>query len=265
MKIAEFDYKIIDDDAQIMSKISEPLDLKNDVFEIAEKDIKKCGQALKNLGNYPSVERVRSVIERHEFTDPMEIRDMLLERYLNHSDNNCAFGTRLCSLFCVAYNYIGEDLSDREQMPLIWDAVERANRSFEFEFGGKLSQFDLDKFIDLAAEKNEAYVLSKLMGIDYERAKAIVEEDDRLSSSYQSLKHSVNSYVQEQVEIWIDDLVDHYEHRLIQEVNKLRKELGLDLVKGCESEIQDESEDNLLELFNKNLQKRIEDNQEMQH
>lgn len=246
MNITDYEYKIIDDNV----KTSSPIDLKNDTFIIIEKSIKQCGMSLSALGDYPGVKKVRKVIELHDFNDPLEIKDVLLERYLNHKKTGCTYGTRLAALFCVAYNYVSDDLTDEEQMPLIWEAVERADRKITNEFGEQLSPHYIDNLVSMAAEKNEAYILSKLMNIDYNEAKEIVEEDDNKARAYQNLKRNISQFVQEEIESWVDDLADHFEFKLTQEINKIRNELDLPPLED-EEDIEEikERKDETLELY----------------
>ena len=126
-RIKDYEYIIIND--KTSEKIIEKK--KKSEFSICEKDARECIKALRKLGDYPEIKKVRDVVNLYQFIDPIEIKDVLLESGLNNRETACAFGTRLAALFCVAYNYIGYELPDTEQTPLIWEAVEKANSAFE--------------------------------------------------------------------------------------------------------------------------------------
>ena len=218
-----------------------------DIFEICTKNIDKCGAELKALGDYPEVAKVRQVVEKYQFTDPLEIKDHLLERFLNNTDTPCAFGIRLGAFFCVAYNYIGSELEDEQQLEEIWAATERANDTVNYEFGGKLTPFDIDRLVSMGARQEEAFVLARLLGCDYERAKAIVKADEN-GVDINKIRKQVNDYVQSQVQIIFEDLKSEFEYRFEEQMNKIRAELGLEPVED-EEIFEDEQEDEPLPLY----------------
>ena len=234
--------------ARFFETDTEKAEIRNgDIFEICTKNIDKCGAELKALGDYPEVEKVRQVIEKYQFTDPLEIKDHLLERFLNNTDTPCAFGIRLGAFFCVAYNYIGSELEDEQQLAEMWAATERANDAVNHEFGGKLSAFDIDRLVSMGARQDEAFVLARLLGIDHESAKAIVKADENIID-INKIRKQVNDYVQSQVQIIFEDLKSEFEYRFEERINEIRTELGLEPVE--EEEIfEDEQEDEPLPLF----------------
>lgn len=221
--------------------------LSGDIFEICTKNIDKCGAELKALGDYPEVERVRQVIEKYQFTDPLEIKDHLLERFLNNTDTPCAFGIRLGAFFCVAYNYIGSELDDEQQLAEMWAATERANDVVNREFGNKLSPFDIDRIVSMGARQDEAFVLARLLGVDYERAQAIVKADEN-TIDINKIRKQVNDYVQSQVQIIFEDLKSEFEYRFEERINEIRAELGLEPVED-EEVFEDEQEEEPLPLY----------------
>lgn len=234
--------------ARILEPNAEKAEIRHgDIFEICTKNIDKCGAELKALGDYPEVAKVRQVVEKYQFTDPLEIKDHLLERFLNNTDTPCAFGIRLGALFCVAYNYIGSELEDEQQLEEIWVATERANDAVNYEFGGKLAPFDIDRLVSMGARQDEAFVLARLLGCDYERAKAIVKADEN-GVDINKIRKQVNDYVQSQVQIIFEDLKSEFEYRFEEQMNKIRAELGLEPVED-EEIFEDEQEDEPLPLY----------------
>ena len=234
--------------ARILEPNAEKTEIcRGDIFEICTKNIDKCGAELKALGDYPEVAKVRQVVEKYQFTDPLEIKDHLLERFLNNTDTPCAFGIRLGAFFCVAYNYIGSELEDEQQLEEIWAATERANDTVNYEFGGKLTPFDIDRLVSMGARQEEAFVLARLLGCDYERAKAIVKADEN-GVDINKIRKQVNDYVQSQVQIIFEDLKSEFEYRFEEQMNKIRAELGLEPVED-EEIFEDEQEDEPLPLY----------------
>ena len=220
---------------------AEPLEIRaGDTYEICYQDVKKCVAELRKLGDYPSVKQVRKVIDKYQFIDPLDIKDNLLEVGLNNTDTPCAFGIRLGALVCVAYNYIGAELEDEEQMPAIWEAVERANGAFEYEFSGKLSEFDIDRIVSMGARQDEAFVLARLLGVDHERAKAIIAEDEAGGIDVNKLRKDVYDYSKSQNQILFDDLKNELKFEMEKKLNEIRAELGLDPVEEDEEEFEDE-------------------------
>ncbi len=253
-KPKDFEYKIHEDMPIIKNNPQQrldPLEIRaGDTFEICYQDVKKCVAELRKLGAYPEVAQVRKVIDKYQFTDPMEIKDNLLEAGLNDTDTPCAFGIRLGAFVCVAYNYIGAELGDEEQMPAIWEAVERANDAFESEFGGKLNEFDIDRVVSMGARQDEAFVLARLLNVDYERAKAIVSEDEA-GINVNKLRKDVYEYSKSQNQILFDDLKNELKFEMEKRLNDIRAELGLDLI-----EEDEEFEDEPLPLYKTKKQKQ---------
>ncbi len=223
-KLHDYEFTIIKD--YNADKIS---DIKNSEFVICDKDKDKCVRALQKLGDYPSIARVKQIVECYQFTNPLDIKE-LLENGLNHENSACAFGTRLAAMFTVAYNYIGENLKDEKQVLLIWDAVDKANSALIDEFGKKLEPFYIDKLVSYSAEYDEAFLLARLGEINYSQAKMIVADDEREARTilnYENFDEHIRNVVRDEISNYIDEINDNNYYLIESVIDKLRIEFGI--------------------------------------